>query len=280
LAAIIVHGGCGVVTQQTRPLKEAGTRRAVEAGLAALRDGGSALDAVEAAVKVLEDDPVFNAGTGSVLTLYGEVETDASVMTGDLKAGAVGALKGVRNPVLLARLVMDRTKHVLLVGDGAQRFAKEQGVTLVDPASLITERARKRWSRTGTVGAVARDARGRVAAATSTGGTSRKLPGRVGDTPLIGCGTYALDGAGAASCTGMGEAIIKTTLARWAVDRLAAGEDPTQAAQKAVAELPRAGGEGGIILVDSQGRPGFAFNTARMSRAQVDENGRESGGFD
>jgi beta-aspartyl-peptidase (threonine type) len=278
---ILVHGGAGDLHPGEDPKPSIdGCLAAARAGHAVLEAGGSALDAVLAAVVVLEDDPHFNAGTGSVLNADGEVETDASVMTGDLKAGAVGALKGIKNPVLLARLVMERTKHVLLVADGALRFAKEQGVSLVDPASMITERARQKWSRTGTVGAVARDAEGCLAAATSTGGTTKKLPGRIGDTPLIGCGTYALDGAGAASCTGIGEAIIKTTLARWAVDRLASGEDPLETARKAVAQLTRAGGEGGIILVDALGRPGFAFNTARMSRAQVDENGRESGGFD
>src|SRR5687767_11847980 len=222
---IVVHGGAGDLnpSDDPKPCIE-GCLAAARAGHAVLKAGGSALDAVIAAVVWLEDDPHFNAGTGSVLNADGEVETDASVMTGDLKAGAVGALKGIKNPVLLARLVMERTKHVLLVADGALRFAKEQGVGLVDPASMITERARTKWSRTGTVGAVARDSQGRLAAATSTGGTTRKLPGRLGDTPLIGCGTFARAGAGAASCTGIGEAIIKTTLARWAVDRLATAQ--------------------------------------------------------
>jgi beta-aspartyl-peptidase (threonine type) len=144
---------------------------------------------------------------------------------------------------------------------------------------MITERAKKRWSKTGTVGAVARDRHGNLAAATSTGGTTKKLPGRIGDTPLIGCGTFASK-AGAASATGIGEAIIKTTLTRWAVDRLGSGQDPMETARQAVAQLPPAGGDGGIILVDAQGRPGFAFNTRRMSRAFITPQGVENGGFD
>lgn len=286
---ILVHGGAGDLHPDDDPQPHIdGCMKAARAGHLVLQGGGSALDAVIAAVVALEDDPLFNAGTGSTLNLDGEVECDASVMTDDLQAGAVGAVKGLKNPITVARLVMERTKHVLLVADGALRFAREHGITFVDPASMITDRARAKWSRAGqaaapssggTVGAVARDGRGRVAAATSTGGTTRKLPGRLGDTPLIGCGTYAAP-QGAASCTGIGEAIIKTTLARWAVDRLGQGAEPMEVAQKAVAQLPVAGGDGGIILVDTQGRAGFAFNTRRMSRAIIDPAGRESGGFD
>ncbi len=276
---IVVHGGAGDMLPDDDPKPHIdGCLAAARKGHAVLQAGGAALDAVIAAVTHLEDDPLFNAGTGSVLNADGEVECDASLMTGDLRAGAVGCVKGVKNPITLARLVMERTSHVLLVGDGALRFARANGVTLVDPASMITERARTKWSKTGTVGAVARDRHGNVAAATSTGGMTRKLPGRIGDTPLIGCGTYASKG-GAASSTGVGEAIIKTTMARWAVDRLGS-DDPMAVARQAVAQLPGAGGEGGIIVVDAQGRPGFAFNTQRMSRALIDENGRETGGFD
>lgn len=281
---ILVHGGAGDLNPDDDPQPHIeGCLKAARVGHAVLRGGGSALDAVIAAVVALEDDPLFNAGTGSTLNADGEVECDASVMTGELQAGAVGAVKGIKNPITLARLVMERTKHVLLVADGAIRFAREQGVTVVDPGSMITERARQKWSRAGrhgTVGAVARDDQGRVAAATSTGGTTRKLPGRLGDTPLIGCGTYAAKGQGAASATGLGEAIIKTTLTRWAVDRLGAGQDPMETARQAVAQLPPAGGDGGLIVVDALGRAGFAFNTQRMSRALIDPQGRESGGFD
>jgi len=277
---ILVHGGAGDMLPDDDPQPHIdGCLAAARKGHAVLSAGGTALDAVIAAVMHLEDDPLFNAGTGSALNADGEVECDASLMTSELKAGAVGALKGIKNPIALARLVMERTKHVLLVADGALRFAKAQGITLVEPASMITDRARKRWSKTGTVGAVARDARGNLAAATSTGGTTKKLPGRIGDTPLIGCGTFAAK-TGAASATGIGEAIIKTTLTRWAVDRLGAGQDPMETARQAVAQLPAAGGDGGIILVDAQGRPGFAFNTRRMSRALITPQGVENGGFD
>lgn len=277
---ILVHGGAGDLHPGDDPQPSIqGCLKAARLGHAVLAAGGSALDAVIAAVVALEDDPLFNAGTGSTLNADGEVECDASVMTGELHAGAVGAVKGIKNPVQLARRVMEQTKHVLLVADGAHRFARAQGFSFVDPASMITDRARARWQKAGTVGAVAHDAQGRLAAATSTGGTTRKLPGRLGDTPLIGWGTYASAGAGAASCTGIGEAIIKTTLARWAVDRLGAA-DPMAVAREAVAQLPRAGGDGGIILVDAAGRPGYAFNTARMSRAEIDPQGRESGGYD
>jgi beta-aspartyl-peptidase (threonine type) len=276
---ILVHGGAGDhhPGEDPQPAID-GCLAAARVGHAVLARGGSALDAVIVAVLALEDDPLFNAGTGSTLNADGEVECDASVMTGDLCAGAVGAVKGIKNPVALARLVMENTRHVLLVADGAHRFAKGQGMPFVDPQSMITDRARTRWQKAGTVGAVARDSQGRVAAATSTGGTTRKLPGRLGDTPLIGCGTYALDGAGAASCTGIGEAIIKTTLARWAVERLGSA-GPDEVARQAVAQLPRAGGDGGIILVDAKGRSGLAFNTQRMSHASIDTKGRETAGY-
>jgi beta-aspartyl-peptidase (threonine type) len=276
---ILVHGGAGDLHPDDDPTPAIeGCRAAARRGHAVLEAGGTALDAVIAAVVALEDDPEFNAGTGSTLNADGEVECDASVMTANLECGAVGAVKGIKNPVKLARLVMEQTKHVLLVADGAHRFAKAQGITFVDPKSMITERALRRLARAGTVGAVARDRHGGLAAATSTGGTTKKLPGRLGDTPIIGCGTWC-DDAGAASCTGIGESIIKTTLGRWAVDRLRAGADPQQVARDAVACLPAAGGSGGIILVDAKGRPGYAFNTGRMARAWVGPDG-ESGGFD
>ena len=289
MASIIVHGGAGdfVELDAAEPCID-GCLRAARLGHAVLLRGGSALDAVVAAVVALEDDPTFNAGLGSALNLRGEVENDASVMRGeDGGAGAVACLKDVKNPIRLARLVMEQTPHVMLVADGAREFAIEQGVPLLPPGTQVTVKQHEKWKRLlaartpkghGTVGAVARDDRGHVAAATSTGGTMLKRPGRVGDTPLIGCGTYALDSLGACSCTGLGEAIIKATLARQAVGQLGPDE-PTAVAARVVEELKRFGGDGGLILVDAKGRVGFAFNTLRMARAWVDSDGREGSGF-
>ncbi len=286
--AIVVHGGAGIYGDDAVPEALEGVRQAAAEGFAKLSSKGSALDAVLAAVRCLEDDPRFNAGTGSVLGADGTVENDASVMWGaDLSAGAIGALSGFRNPVLVAEEVRRDGTHVLLVGDGARRFAIRRGIPSIDPRELITERQRARWeaeaerrrherppeaaAQHGTVGAVAADSHGHVAAATSTGGLLFKLPGRVGDTPIIGGGTYADDLAGAASCTGQGEAILKVTLARHAVALLRAGHGATEAAEIAVAELTRrTSGEAGLILVAPDGDIGWAFNTLRMSRARCD----------
>jgi len=290
MASIIVHGGAGDfgAEDDSGPCI-AGCLNAARIGKRILDAGGSALDAVEAAVVCLEDDPTFNAGFGSALNLRGEVETDASVMRGqDGGAGAIGCLKDVKNPIKLARLVMEQTAHVLLVGDGARDFALEQGIALLPPGALVAPKATAKWKRAlqmregkghGTVGAVARDDAGHVAAATSTGGTMLKRPGRVGDTPLIGCGTYADDALGACSCTGLGEAIIKATLARHAIDLCAGGGSPHQIAAQAVQQLTRFGGDGGLILVDAKGRVGFAFNSARMARAWIGADGIEGSGF-
>jgi len=289
MTSIFVHGGAGDfgVESDPAPCLE-GCLRAARLGHRVLASGGGALDAVIAAVATLEDDPTFNAGLGSALNVRGEVEADASVMRGeDGGAGAVGSLKDVKNPVQLARLVMERSPHVLLVADGAREFAIEQGVTLLADGALVTERVRLKWQRLleertpeghGTVGAVARDAAGHVAAATSTGGTMLKRRGRVGDSALIGCGTYADDTRGACSCTGLGEAIIKATLARRAVDLLGARQ-PNEVATEVVEQLRRFGGDGGLILVDAKGRLGCAFNSQRMARAWVDTEGREGCGF-
>lgn len=291
--ALIVHGGAGPARADEDPESaRAGCLGAVRAGHAVLRQGGSALDAVEAAVSVLEDDPQFNAGTGACLTLEGEVELDASVMEGtELRAGAVTLVRGVRNPVRLARRVMERTAHVFLAAEGAMRLAREEGLELRSPAELITPRALERWRTAkaknegpqvtsgGTVGAVALDTHGHVAAATSTGGMNLKLPGRVGDSPLIGAGTYADDGGGAASATGHGEAIIRVVMTRVVVDRLRAGAGAQQAADEGIRELERVRGEGGVITVDRSGKVGFSFNTQRMSRAWIDVAGEEGSGF-
>lgn len=290
MASIIVHGGAGDFgATDDATVCIAGCLEAARIGKRVLDQGGSALDAVIAAVVCLEDDPTFNAGFGAALNLRGEVETDASVMRGqDGAAGAIGAVTDVKNPITLARLVMEKTPHVLLVAGGAREFALEQGVGLLAPGALVTAQAKRKWQLAlagrevkghGTVGAVARDDHGHVAAATSTGGTMLKRPGRVGDTPLIGCGTYADDALGACSCTGLGEAIIKSTLARHAIDLCAGGRTPTEVATQAVKQLTRYGGDGGLILVDASGRVGFAFNSARMARAWVGADGVEGSGF-
>jgi beta-aspartyl-peptidase (threonine type) len=277
--AIIIHGGAGDAPPTASvPESSQGLRAAALAAWSILVQGGSSLDAVETAVRLLEDDPEFNAGTGSCLTAAGDVELDASIMDGaTLRCGAVAAVRDVRNPISLARLVMERTEHVLLVGPGASAFARSAGVPAHPNHLLITPRQRARWeerqARTaepvhlGTVGAVARDRHGHLAAATSTGGTAMKLPGRVGDSALIGAGTYADDLLGAVSCTGQGERMIQLALARQAVElthRLGA----QKAARAAVALLgQRVAGRGGLITLGPRGDPGFALNTASMARA-------------
>jgi L-asparaginase / beta-aspartyl-peptidase len=289
--SLIVHGGAGDWSAEDGEGEAlvAVCGAAARAGFEILRAGGSALDAATAAVVVLEDDPQFNAGTGSALTADGDVECDASVMCGDGRAGAVGALRDMKNPILLARLVMEKTPHVLLVGSGAAAFAAECGLPPVGPEALVTERMRGKWRAAvaraaaapsgGTVGCVARDAAGRLAAATSTGGMMLKRRGRVGDSAVIGAGTYADDGAGAVSCTGHGEAFIKAAAANQAVEALRAGRSPTEAATEVLPLVRRHGGSGGLICVDRAGRIGLAFDTPRMAHAWIDVDGRAGGGF-
>lgn len=244
--------------------------------------GGSALDAVESAIVELEEASAFDAGIGSHLNRDGRVQLDAIIMEGaSLKAGAVAATEHVRNPIRLARRVLENSEHMMLAGAGAEQFAQEQGFSLCPPEELILERERMAWRRCsegnhlsefhfshqhGTVGAVAMDKEGRIAAGTSTGGTCCKFPGRVGDSPLIGCGCYADAEAGGVSATGWGEAIMKIVMAKAAADLLRAGKSPREAAQASVDLLARrAKGFGGLILLDRQGRPGFAFNTPHMA---------------
>ncbi len=280
---ILVHGGAGKVAPDLVEARRVGVRQAALNGWQVLNRGGPAVEAVEQAVKALEDDPAFNAGRGSCLTRDGEVELDASIMDGkNLAAGAIGAVKRIANPVTLARAVMEAGRHILLVGEGAQRFAAEAGIEASDPEALVTARQRARWAALrsangeahGTVGAVARDRAGHLAAATSTGGLPFKAPGRVGDSALIGCGTYADDRLGAASCTGDGEAIIKLVLARSALDLLRPDDGPMDAAKRAVDLLTaRTGADVGIILLDPRGRVGYARNTAQMTCAFIRADG-------
>jgi beta-aspartyl-peptidase (threonine type) len=295
--ALAVHGGAWNIPEEAvRPSLE-GVRRALEEGWPILREGRSALDAVERAVRVLEDDPVFDAGRGSRLNDQGMVEMDASIMNGaDLEAGAVGAIRDILHPISVARQVMERSPHVMLVGEGAREFAVANGAETCRTLDLLVGRERDRYLRVcggerelvekefdpdgrpegkpmGTVGAVAMDQEGHLAAATSTGGTQNKAAGRVGDTPIIGAGTYADDSSGAASATGWGEGILRVLLTKSAVDRLAVGQQPAEAARAALRALDRVRGKGGLILVDRQGRLALEFNTPRMARAWATESG-------
>jgi beta-aspartyl-peptidase (threonine type) len=289
--ALVAHGGAGAPgLAAERPERKRAMLEAVRRGADILKGGGSALDAVVAAIIALEDHPLFNAGTGSLLTIDGSVEMDASVMVagdatepghevrgaGRIAAGAVAAVGRVRNPILLARAVMENTRHVLMVAQGAERIARRAGVPMCANEDLITDRARARWRKSqesmrlgiagaapghGTVGAVAIDAHGTIAAATSTGGVPGKISGRVGDSAIIGAGTFA-DLSGGASATGYGEAIILTGLCREAVRSLGSAAPEVVARRAIVDLLGGANAQGGIILVDRRGRIGFAHNAA------------------
>lgn len=275
LPLIVVHGGAGAIPGPVIPHMIAGCREAARRGWEVLGEGGSAVAAAEAAVVALEDNPLFNAGTGSVLNSEGEVEMDAAIMDGStLRIGAVAAVGGIKNPVALARKILEDGRHLLLAGEGARLFARRIGLAECDPRSLITDEQLRRWrSKHGTVGCVALDRSGNTAAATSTGGTFDKLPGRVGDSPLPGCGTYA-DENGAASCTGDGEAIIRVLLAKTALDFLLAGFDPADAARRAISRLEeKTGCRAGLILLDRHGRFGYARNTAAMPICALSRQG-------
>jgi len=266
--SLIVHGGAGADPTDGPDELRNGIQAAIDAGWRVLARGASALDAVEAAVRALEDHPRFNAGCGSVLTTAGTVEMDASIMEGDgLRNGAVACVAQVRNPVSLARRILDDGRHSFFVGAGAIEQARALGIPLCEPGELVTERQRRRLEtiQAGTVGAVAIDRRGTIAAATSTGGRAGQLPGRVGDTPLIGCGTYADSTIGGVSCTGDGEAAIRVVLARRALEILKSVEDPARAADIAIDVLKDEGrGQGGLILLDWKGRMAFAHSTPFM----------------
>jgi beta-aspartyl-peptidase (threonine type) len=273
--AIVVHGGAGPLPRDPERVAriQAGAEAAVDAGHAVLAAGGAALDAVEAAVVVLEDDPEFNAGRGAALTEYGRVELDASVMDGASRAaGAVAAVRGVRNPVRAARAVLAEGRHVLLVGQPATDFAATAGLDFEPETWFVTDRERRALQRQaepahGTVGAVARDARGSLAAATSTGGVAGQRLGRVGDSPLIGAGTWADDETVAVSCTGHGESIIRAALAH-EVDALLRhhGLGLQEACITAIGALARYGGDGGLIAVGRHGDVAATFSSASMTR--------------
>ncbi|KUR72404.1 asparaginase [Novosphingobium fuchskuhlense] len=292
--AIAIHGGAGSMTPETMDAEavaahEAALGVALDAGRAVLMAGGSALDAVCAAVAALEDDPHFNAGRGAVFTYHGTNELDAAVMDGRTRgAGAVCGVTHTRNPVHLARTVMEKSPHVFLSGAGAEEFAREQNVEQVDPDWFATE---PRWQQLqemkakklgwfdaglkyGTVGAVAVDAGGHVAAATSTGGLTGKRWGRIGDSPLIGAGTYADDRAAAISCTGSGEQFIRAAVAHEICARIRlGGEGPQAATETVLDEVGLMGGVGGVIYATPGGETGFAFTTPGMFRGQADSAG-------
>jgi beta-aspartyl-peptidase (threonine type) len=266
--ALIVHGGAGADPASGREELRRGIRDAVVAGWAVLHQGGGAVAAVEAAVCAMEDNPRFNAGCGSVLTTEGTVEMDASIMEGDgLTSGAVACVTAVRHPISLARRILEDGRHSFYVGEGAMARARALGIPVCDPEELITDAQRKRLESLtgGTVGAVALDRAGLIAAATSTGGTAGKLPGRVGDSPLIGCGTYSESTSGGVSCTGDGEAIIRVVLARRTIDILKLAADPMHACLVAMDVLVEEGrGGGGLICIDWKGRLGWAHSTPLM----------------
>jgi beta-aspartyl-peptidase (threonine type) len=285
---LVVHGGAWAMPDDMVAAHEAGVRKAMCAGWRVLEKGGSAVDAVEESIVVLEDDDTFDAGHGSFLTRDGHVQMDALLMDGKtMRAGGVGCVERVRNAIRLARLVMDKSEHVYFVGDGAERFAEEHGMQLIDNAELVipreVERLKQAQARAAagkpdptfagfefghdTVGAAAVDQHGNIAAGTSTGGTVNKAPGRVGDSSLIGCGCYADNLSAAISCTGWGEPIMKLVLAKWAADHVQPGKDTAQRAADLAIEMlaSRLNGHGGLIVLDAQGSVGIAYNTPRMA---------------
>lgn len=295
-AALVVHGGAWDIPDREVGVHHRGVLDALDAGWNALKDEDNAIHAVVAAVATMEDDPTFDAGIGSFLNADGEVQLDAGIMDGtNLMAGAVAATSKIRNPIRLAEKVM-QSPYVFLVGPGADRFGEEMGLETCAPETFITEREKNRWSKikgeidyqspatvfrrfgapSDTVGAVAVDSKGNIAAATSTGGTANKHPGRVGDSPIIGAGFYADINTGGCSTTGWGEQILKVGLARTAVDLTGRGLAPRVAAMGGIMHLQqRVGGLGGCIVADPTGRVGVAFNTPRMAWAWRLVDGRE-----
>src|SRR5712671_6828588 len=284
---LVIHGGAWAMPDDMVEAHIHGVRNALAAGWRVLERGGSSLDAVEEAVVIMEDDETFDAGRGSFLNRDGKVQLDALIMDGStLRAGGVGCVERLRNPVRAARKILSESPHVYFVGEGAEHFAAEHGVPLCGNEELVIPRevARLREYQAqaanggndlfapaishDTVGAIALDRDGNIAAATSTGGTLNKAPGRLGDSSLIGCGCYADNLSAAASTTGWGEPIMKLVLAKWTADRISAGNLPEWAAQEAMNYLKqRLNGHGGIIVLNAQGQVGIAHNTPRMAWA-------------
>ena len=294
---LVIHGGAGVVARDVTPEREKAVRaalqRALESGYAQLKAGKPALDAVTAAITILEDDPLFNAGKGAVFNHDGKNELDAAIMDGStLRAGSIANVHRVKNPILLARAVMEQSPHVMMVGDGAEQFAKSVGIELVAPGYFHTD---ERWRQLqsalkeerektaapakaphhGTVGAVALDTQGHLAAGTSTGGMTNKRYGRVGDSPIIGAGTYA-NAKCAVSATGWGEYYIRANAAHDICARVEYGGKPlAQAAKEVVMDvIPKLGGDGGVIALDADGNFAMPFNTEGMYRGWIDKNGK------
>ncbi|WP_407643349.1 isoaspartyl peptidase/L-asparaginase family protein [Pseudoblastomonas halimionae] len=300
--SIAIHGGAGTMSPErmdaeTRAAYEAALQAALDAGAQVLADGGSAIDAVTAAIMLMEDDPKFNSGRGAVYTWDGVNEHDASIMDGRTRdAGASTGTRNVRHPILLARAVMEDSPHVFLSREGAEQFAAEQGLELVDPSWFGTEarkRALERYkeaqmkagdtsqlaidTKFGTVGAVARDKDGSMAAGTSTGGMTGKRWGRIGDSPMIGAGTYADNRACAVSATGWGEYFIRVGVAAEICARMRMkGESAQVAADAVIAEMGEMGGNGGVIVAGTNGDLAFAFDTAGMYRGRADSTGRNA----
>jgi beta-aspartyl-peptidase (threonine type) len=295
---MLVHGGAWAIPDDAIEAHLRGVRSAVEAGWNILSAGGTSLDAVEAAVVVMEDDETFDAGRGSFLNMDGRVQLDACIMDGGtLRAGGVGCVEHIRNPIRAAKKILTESPHVYFVGNGAERFAQQHGLELVANEDLVIDREVQRLAEAkkqkylqmpeefgaasqyhDTVGAVALDSQGNIAAGTSTGGTLNKAPGRVGDSSLIGCGCYADNQSSAVSTTGWGEPMMKLVISKWVADRVKDGVSPQEAAARALAYLKkRLHGHGGIIVVDAKGRYGLAHNTPRMAWALVTDERSASG---
>ncbi|MEL7109884.1 MAG: isoaspartyl peptidase/L-asparaginase [Pseudomonadota bacterium] len=296
---LVIHGGAGVILRENMTAEReaaytAALETALEAGAEVLRNGGSAVDAVQAAVIPMEDDPLFNAGQGAVFTAAAEHELDASIMSGaERDAGAVAGVKRVKNPILAARAVMDQSEHVMFAGAGADAFAESVGIEMVDNSYFDTDRRRQSLERVlremqrtdadrhGTVGAVAIDAQGNLAAATTTGGMTAKAAGRIGDSPLIGAATYAQNGVCAVSATGHGEYFIRVAVAKTICARVElAGESVGDAAQSALDQVGDLGGDGGVVVIDGDGSYEYVFNSKGMYRGMIDPDGMETAIFE